>query len=75
MFDYSYIAMAHHDYEERVRKVEQMLLAQQLQGRQPGLMSRALYSLGVWLEAAGSHLKAQHRPIAIRQTYSNGRAG
>jgi hypothetical protein len=74
MFDYGYVVMARLDYEERVRKVEMMLQAQrQQQGRQPGLVSRMLYSVGEWLETAGSRLKAQHQPIPIRQTYSNGR--
>ena len=75
MFDYSYVVMARRDYEERVRKVELMLQAQRQQGRQPGFFSRTLYGLGEWLETAGSRLKAQHQPIAIRQTYGNGRAG
>jgi len=77
MFDYNYtfVALARSEYEERVRKVEMELLARQRAVRQPSALSQALYSLGEWLEAAGAHLKAQHQTVAIRQSYGNGRAG
>ncbi|HHW88422.1 MAG TPA: hypothetical protein GX400_19725 [Chloroflexi bacterium] len=78
MFDYGHVVFARQEYEARVRKVEQMLEARRQLGQleaQPGYFSGALYRIGVWLETMGARLKAQHQPIAIRQTYSNGRAG
>lgn len=78
MFDYGYVVFARQEYEARVRKVEEMLEVQRQLGRletQPGYFSTLLYRVGEWLETAGARLKAQHQPITIRQTYSNGRAG
>lgn len=73
MIDYTYLMIARKEYEERVQKAEMELLARQRRTTQSSAASQILYSLGQWLENAGSRLKEQHRPVPLRQTYDGGR--
>jgi len=81
MFDYNYLMMSRHEYEERIRKVEQELQVRRSQWPQPGILSQLLYAVGEWLEHTGARLKAQRQPeqrlqpVITRQDYRSGRAG
>jgi hypothetical protein len=73
MFDYNFLMMTRHEYEERIRKAEQEILARQSQ--QPGAWSQMLFAIGQRLERFGAYLKAQHQPeqryqpAPVRQSY------
>lgn len=81
MIDYNFLAMTRSEYEERIRKVEMELLARQAQGQQPGALSRLLFSVGEWLEAAGARMKTQYeptpqyQPAPVHRSRHSGRAG
>ncbi|GIK73134.1 MAG: hypothetical protein BroJett021_21220 [Chloroflexota bacterium] len=62
MFDYNFLMMSRHEYEERIRKAEQEILAQQSRPQQPTAWDRLLFAIGQRLERFGAYLKAQHQP-------------
>lgn len=62
MFDYNFLMMTRHEYEERIRKAEQEILAQQSRPHQPSGWSQMLFVIGQQLERFGAYLKAQHQP-------------
>lgn len=75
MIDYNFMVMTRSEYDERVRKVEQELLARQNGVTEPGWFDRMLYGLGEWLEKAGTRLKTQHQGVPATHTYQSGHAG
>lgn len=80
MFDYNFLMTTRYEYEERIRKAEQEILARQMQSQQPSAWNQMLFAVGQWLEHTGAQLKAQHQPMPryqpspVRQSY-RGRAG
>ena len=75
MIDYNFVVMARGEHEERVRKIEEELLARQNAVVRPGRMDRMLYGLGEWLEKSGARLKTQHATVRTAHTYQGGHAG
>jgi hypothetical protein len=73
MIDYNFIVLARLEYQERIRKIEEELLARQQMERLPSTSDRLLFAVGEWLEHAGAQLKAQHQP-AIQPTYHGSHA-
>ncbi len=75
MIDYNFVVMARGEHEERVRRIEQELLARQSAVAQPGRVDRMLYGLGEWLEKTGARLKTQHQRVHVTQAYQGSHAG
>lgn len=75
MIDYNFVVMARGEYEERVRKIEDELLARRNAVVQPSRLDRMLYGFGAWLEKSGTRLKTQHEAVATPRTYQSGHAG
>jgi len=73
MIDYNFIVLARMEHQERIRKIEEELLARQQMERLPSTSDRLLFAVGEWLEHAGARLKAQHKP-AIQPTYHSSHA-
>ncbi len=77
MFDYNYLMVTRGEYEEKIRKIEQQLMAERMAVKQPGLLSQVAFSLGAWLEKAGARLKVQfqpeprYQPAPVQQNYRN----
>lgn len=73
MIDYNFIVLARLEHQERIRKIEEELLARQQMERLPSTSDRLLFAVGEWLEHAGARLKAQHQS-AIQPTYHSSHA-
>jgi len=75
MIDYNFVVMARGEHEERVRKIEDELLARQNAVTEPSRVDRMLYDLGEWLEKTGARLKTQHQAVHAAHTYQGSHAG